>query len=944
MDNASENKAVAAQLHKSSVSPVSVDASEARKPGEPPLYSVRQLALRTTAIYAVVAALWIAFTDPLLSWLVSDHELLVKLQMVKGWAFVVVTALMLWILLQRETRHWTAERRAREAAEVERRQADEALRQSQAQTAFYAKMVEQSAQPFVSGFADGRLGQFNTAYAAMMGYPAEELRTLNWERQLTPVEWLDHENEKLAELIRTGQPIRYEKECFRKDGTRFPVEVFCHLGRDELGPFCYYYAFISDITERKRAESDIRQLNRVYAVLLDINQIIVRERDLQVVFSKACGIAVEKGGFALTWIGLVDEATGKEKITAQAGDTPEVMRALEAVIESALCNDTAEVLKSGCHSVCNDIAHNPKAAAWRETALRFGYRSVAVFPLKTAGRTFGTFNFYAGEADFFDADELHLLDELAADISFAVELSQRETKRKQTEASLRESTERFHQLAGSIDDVFWMTGVDNNDKVFISPAYERIWGRSCESWYANPGSWLEAIDPADRERIKIAEATKQLEGKYAETYRIHRPDGQVRWIEDRAFPVRDEAGNVYRIVGIAADITEYRTLEDQFRQAQKMEAIGTLAGGIAHDFNNILGAILGYTELAKLEGGTNKAQDSLDEVLSACRRAGDLVRQILAFSRQQENKRAPLCLWRVVHEAMKLLRAVLPSTIEFRIDLEQNAPAVLADPTQIHQVVMNLCTNAAQAMAGRAGLLSVRLAALHADEAFMKKHPGGQPGRYVCLTVSDNGTGITPAAMERIFEPFFTTKAPGEGTGLGLAVVHGIVQKHDGIITVESEPGQGATFRLYFPAHDTMTKETAAPVDTFIQGGGQSILVVDDEKPLVQMVGQILNKLGYIADPRHEPAEALAALRAAPQLYDMLITDLTMPGMTGLAVSAEAVRLNPRIKVILMTGFYANLTDEQVQRAGISEVLLKPVGVKGLSETVSRVLNSKTQN
>ena len=276
------------------------------------------------------------------------------------------------------------------------------------------------------------------------------------------------------------------------------------------------------------------------------------------------------------------------------------------------------------------------------------------------------------------------------------------TERSRAEAALRESEVQFRQVVENIRGVFWMVDTEHNRLLYVSPNYEAVWGRTCASLHANPGNWLESIHPEDRERVRQATITKQTRGDYDETYRITRPDGAVRWIRDRAFPIRDQAGAVHRVVGTAEDITEYRTLEEQFRQAQKMEAIGTLAGGVAHDFNNMLAAINGYAELAQMSLKDNPdVREHLGAVLQAASRATDLVRQILAFSRQHQPQRRPIQLRPVVAESLKLLRATIPSTIEFDTTLATDAPTVLADATQIHQVLMNLGTNAWHAMNDR---------------------------------------------------------------------------------------------------------------------------------------------------------------------------------------------------------------------------------------------------
>ena len=514
------------------------------------------------------------------------------------------------------------------------------------------------------------------------------------------------------------------------------------------------------------------------------------------------------------------------------------------------------------------------------------------------------------------------------------------TARREAERSLRESEERFRQFAENIHEVFWMTDPAKQTTLYVSPAYEAIWGRTCASLYTAPESWLDAVHPEDRERVREA-TTRQVAGGYDEVYRIQRPDGSVRWIRDRAFPIRDADGAVYRLACTAEDITERRRLEEQFRQSQKMEAIGTLAGGIAHDFNNILGAIIGYTELAAMRVEGPPVAGYLKAVLQGAARASELVRQILAFSRQQEQRRRPVDLRLVVSEPLKLLRATLPATIEFDIALARGLPPVLADPTQIHQVVMNLCTNAGHAMRDRPGRLSVRLVAFEVDAHVARTHPDLHPGSLLRLTVSDTGTGMDRATQERIFEPFFTTKKQGEGTGLGLSVVLGIMQSHEGAITLYSQPGEGTTFHLYFPVQEAGPVETESGKAAAPRGRGQRILLVDDEPALAELGKAMLHQLGYAAESSTDVRAALAQLSADPSAFDLVITDLAMPGMTGVDFARELLRLRPGLPIILTTGYSATLTDQKVRELGIRELLLKPPTLLTLGEVLHRVLDGE---
>jgi len=516
------------------------------------------------------------------------------------------------------------------------------------------------------------------------------------------------------------------------------------------------------------------------------------------------------------------------------------------------------------------------------------------------------------------------------------------TERKQAEEALRESGERFRQLAENITEMFWITDVGSGKILYLSPAYETIWGRSCQSLYDSPDSWNDATYVEDRERVKAAFETTVQHNAFDETYRIVRPDGTMRWIHDRGFPIRNAEGQVYRLVGIAEDITAHRKLEEQFRQAQKMEAIGTLAGGIAHDFNNILAAVTGYAELCKMKVGENSPlRDYLDNIAQAGMRATSLVRQILTFSRQQEQQRRPLQLCEIVDETLKLLRASIPATIEFKITMAPTVPLVLADPTQIHQIIMNLGTNAWHAMKDKTGRLEVKVENFEVDRHFAELRPRLRPGSYVQISVADTGCGMDEATLSRIFEPFFTTKPQGEGTGLGLSVVHGIMESHDGVITVYSKPGEGTVFHLYFPVYQGAAASVSTPLTAIPHGGGKRILYVDDEAPLAKLGQKTLEQLGYEVEMSTNVAEALEWVRKEPRRFDLVITDQTMPGMTGMDFATQLLKIRPDLPIILTTGYSPYLTHERVRAAGIRDLLLKPQTVHSLGVAVHHALEPR---
>ena len=385
---------------------------------------------------------------------------------------------------------------------------------------------------------------------------------------------------------------------------------------------------------------------------------------------------------------------------------------------------------------------------------------------------------------------------------------------------------------------------------------------------------------------------------------------------------------------------EKKKLEAQLIQAQKMEAIGTLAGGVAHDFNNILSAVIGYTEIALDDAEKGSLLErNLRGVLQAGKRAKNLTKQILTFSRQAELELKPVQVKMVAEEALKFLRASLPTTIDISQDLASDS-LIMGDPTQIHQLLMNLCTNAGHAMKENGGILEVILADVELDSNFIAQHPGTIAGPHLKLIVSDTGPGMTTEILERIFDPYFTTKDKGEGTGLGLSVVHGIIKSNAGNITVYSEPGKGSTFNVFFPVIEKEMRAEAA-AEELLPTGNEKILFVDDEPTIVEITNQMLKRLGYDVVTRTASNEALDLFKVQPEKYDLVITDMTMPGMMGDELAGELMQIRPDIPVILCTGFSQRITEKKAKHLGIKAFLMKPLVMRSLAVTIRKVLDEK---
>jgi signal transduction histidine kinase len=447
----------------------------------------------------------------------------------------------------------------------------------------------------------------------------------------------------------------------------------------------------------------------------------------------------------------------------------------------------------------------------------------------------------------------------------------------------------------------------------------------------------------DGEMEKTMAGIKQvLEGKSVTGFETKRrtKDGRVLDITLSSACYDDHEGHRAGIVVFLRDVTEAKQTERQLQQVQKMESIGTLAGGIAHDFNNMLGIIVGNTELAMDDVSEwNPVRQNLEEIRIASMRARDMIKRIMAFSRQSPQQMKPVRIAPIIKESLKLLRSSIPTTIEIHQNISSESDIIHADPTQINQVLINLCTNAAQAIGEKAGILEVNLEHIELDEDTAARYYDLSSGKYVRLTVSDTGDAIEPKILERIFDPYFTTKKIGEGSGMGLSVVHGIVKSHGGGISVISEPGKGTIFHILFPCiEDEPEPETEIPVE--IPRGKERILLVDDEKAMVNTIQPIIERLGYKVTARTSSIEALEAFRANPGRFDLVITDFTMPNMTGMELAKTLLKLRSDIPIILCTGYSEHINEYKAIASGIREFILKPVVLDEMANTIRKVLTN----
>jgi PAS domain S-box-containing protein len=476
--------------------------------------------------------------------------------------------------------------------------------------------------------------------------------------------------------------------------------------------------------------------------------------------------------------------------------------------------------------------------------------------------------------------------------------------------------------------------------IYINPAFERSSGYICEEL---KGKKLKALR-SDQHDEDFYQTTKTIldRGEVWMGVIINRGKNGTNFeIEGTISPIRSHSGEITHYVAVGRNMSRFRRLEKELQQAQKLDALGTLAGGIAHDFNNVLAAIMGLIEMESFEADDgSQTRTRMQQALSACCRARDLIKQILAFSRHSDQQRKPVDMVPIVEDALKMLRASLPATIEIQPFLTAGHSVIVGDATQIHQIIVNLCTNAAHAMRDTGGRIEIRLDNIDIDADQASKFLDMQPGPYVRMIIGDTGHGMDRKTIERIFEPFFTTKGPGEGTGIGLSVVHGIVKSHGGKISVYSEPGKGSTFKIFFPRTDTAVAEIPQSQNG-ISTGSERILLVDDEEIVIEVVTEILEVLGYEVVSCLRSADALDLFRAQSGRFHLVITDLTMPEITGIELATELMHIRRDIPIILSTGFSSAEIREEASSIGIREVILKPFILSELAGALRRVLDKK---
>jgi len=690
----------------------------------------------------------------------------------------------------------------------------------------------------------------------------------------------------------------------------------------------------------EHSQQSLCRANRSLKVFSECNKAITWDSDEQELLQKICRTFVETGGYRLAWVGFARQAP--EKIVEPVAHWGHDRSYLANIVVTWDDNENGQgpagtAIRTEKTTVVQDILLNPHFKPWREEALRHGYGAAIALPLWNDHKVFGVLVILSSTTDAFNQEEIGLLEELSNDLSYAIN-----GIRSHAEQELvKEENRQLAAVIGQASDgvlIFDAAGTT----LYFNPAFETICGPTSREML---GGSVYRLDCCQRNRNfhRAVEETLARGETRSGRFVNHREDGTRYEIDVQIAPVRRLSDAAIRYVATMREVSHEVQLEKQLRTAQKMEAIATLAGGIAHDFNNILAAIITNTEMTLDDVDEHSTlHQHLKIVLKAGLRGKELVKQIMTISRQGDQERQPVQMEKIVSECLMLLRASLPTTIEIRKHVEPGLGPVPADPSQMHQVILNLCTNAADAMP-EGGTLEVRLE----DIEFPVRqgsiyHPVPHPGSYLKMTIKDTGYGMERAVLERIFDPFFTTKGRGKGTGLGLSVVHGIVKSHDGVLTVESDPGQGSTFEIFLPRIYCVASQAIVQQSGGRTGGSERILLIDDEEDLVVAGKQMLERLGYRVTATTDSQEALRLYRTAPDDFDLVITDQTMPHLTGEMLAVEMLRLRSDLPIILCSGMgsaNAGISLERARALGIREVVAKPFEREEMTRSIRRLLD-----
>ena len=922
-------------------------------------------------------------------------------------------------------------------------------------------IVEFSDDAIVGKDLRGVVTSWNAAAERLFGYSAGEmvgqpiLRLIPTDRQ--------HEETEILDRIRSGEKVKhFDTRRLRKDGSMVDISVTISPVKDRTGTIVGASKVARDITVRKEHEYEIERLSRLYEALSRINKAVVTLNGREELFAEICRVLVEIGKLGMAWVGWLDIKTRQVIPVAQWGDH------LDYLSQATIYADdrpegqgpTGTAIREGRNYICNDFKHDPGTLPWREAAEQVNFRSSACFAIRQGGVVCGAISVYSAETDFFKDKEIALLQEAAADISFALDNFVREAARRQAENELLWKTAFLEaQVDSSLDGILVVD--DQGKKIFQNQRLNDLWkippevaGNEDDSMQVKfvadrtkrPQQFIDRVvylnthpEEVSRDEVELIDGMvldrfsssvqdkvgkhygriwtfrditepKRIEARFrrlvdsnAQGVAFWNTQGQITeanaaflnlvgytradleagpidWLamtppeyadlDQRVLKelaatgickpfekeyIRKDGKRVWVLLGAAAfednpregvcfviDLTERKMLERQFRQAQKMESIGSLAGGVAHDFNNMLAATMMNLSLLQRDSALSpETQAIIEELIEEAERAANLTRQLLMFSRRSVMELKLLDFNELMINLLKMLSRLIGEHIVVKFNHRAGLPALVGDAGMIEQVIMNLAVNARDAMAD-GGELSISIEAIQADAQRVQGKPGVQAGPFLCLSVADNGCGMDEPTRQRIFEPFFSTKPPGKGTGLGLATVQGIVAQHKGWVEVESKVGQGATFKVFLPASTKLISKEPATIKLEAMQGRETILVVEDVISLRRLVSRSLRLMGYAVFEAENGRAAMTLWQQRHGEFDLLFSDMVMPeGLTGLDLAAKLRKDKPNLKVIISSGHGAEIADQSSLSARGITYLQKPYRMEFLSKVVRDCLDGR---
>ena len=696
----------------------------------------------------------------------------------------------------------------------------------------------------------------------------------------------------------------------------------------------WFVTGFSDVTERKRQEVETERLDRLQSVLIHVNQAVVRTGLRTELFQQVCRIMTDVGGFLMAAVSVADPATKEVERVGTSGDVTDYFEKVEVYLDNVPKGrgPSGTALREGRTYVCNDFTGDPRTDPWREAAAEAGVRASIALPIINNGKVSAVLAVYASEAGYFQAKEVAVLEEVADDISFALDHIEQE-------AVLQEAIRRFRTL---LDDVRLVAlGLDREGRVtYANPFFFEMTGYAPENVFGE--KWAENFIPKHCQSVANTMFAELLNDEKHIHYEngICTKDGQERLIAWNNTVLRDQTGKVEGTMSLGEDVTERKQMEDRLLRAQRTESIGSLASGIAHDLNNIFLPIMMSASMLQDDLPQQSRNELISSIEEAAQRGADIVKQVLTFARGVKGERIALNPEPLVAEIWGIVRETFPKSITPIAVVPKNLWNIIGDKTQLHQVLLNLCVNARDAMAN-GGTLSLSVRNSEVDARDLSISPDAKPGRYVTFKVTDSGSGIAPENMTRIFDPFFTTKEFGNGTGLGLSTVMGIVRSHGGFITADSTVGKGTIFEVSIPATSeaTTAEPGAAKKPGTVPGRGETILIVDDEVEILKITKTILTRNGYKVETASNGADALDFLATGADEIQLIVTDLMMPNMDGTKLVRAIRKLGHNIPIIASSGYGGERYQEELSSLGVKSVLIKPFNARMLLGVVHQVLH-----